>query len=253
MRNIKLILAYDGTNYAGWQRQKNAATIQEVVEKKIQVMTGEHPVLHGAGRTDAGVHALGMAANFHTGAAIPVAGFREGLNSLLPEDVRIVEAHEMFPRFHARIDAKGKVYFYNVTAGPLQLPTERLYSAHIRDRLNLADMRACLSLLTGTHDFSSFEASGSRDLGYKKGRGAVRTIFSAALKEFDTAPQTLRLILSGDGFLRHMVRNIVGTLIEVGLGKLTVSMFAQVLAAKDRTMAGPTAPAKGLFLQEVIY
>jgi tRNA pseudouridine38-40 synthase len=249
-RNIKLLLAFDGTGYAGWQKQKSDVTIQGVIEDRLHVMTGAHSCLHGAGRTDAGVHALGMVANFETTAEIPCQGFVKGLNSMLPAEIRVLGATEVEPGFHARRSAKAKTYWYNVTNGPVQLPTKRLYCTHVFTELDFVAMRTGLKHVTGSHDFSSFEGSGSRDPELA-GRGAVRTIFMASLKKI--GERNYRFIITGDGFLRHMVRNIVGTMLEVGQGKLAASEVAAILAARDRSAAGPTAPARGLFLKEVLY
>lgn len=253
MRNIKLVLAYDGTNFFGWQRQKVSPTIQGLLEEKISVMTGEKAVVHGAGRTDAGVHALGMVANFQTASTIPCNGFKKGLNSLLPEDVRVLDVAEAPVDFHARRNAAGKTYCYNFITGEVVLPTKRLYALHCRGRLDLKAMRGCLQYIVGPHDFTSFEASGSRDVSQKAGRGAVRRIFSADIKQVGNDATMFCVEIAGDGFLRHMVRNIIGTVIEVGQGKRSVAEFEAVLAARDRSAAGPTAPAKGLFLKEVYY
>jgi tRNA pseudouridine38-40 synthase len=250
-RNIKLLLAFDGTAYAGWQKQKSAQTIQGSIEEGLQVMTGESPCLHGAGRTDAGVHALGMVANFATGTEIPCQGFVKGLNSLLPPDIRVLEAIEVDAAFHARRHARAKTYWYNLSNGPVQLPTERLYCAHVFTELDCAAIKEGLQHVTGTHDFSSFEGSGSRDHA-RAGRGAVRTIYEAGLKTMGTGNYH-RFIITGDGFLRHMVRNIVGTMIEVGKGRLKPSEVAVIVAAGNRSAAGATAPARGLFLKEVHY
>lgn len=250
-RNIKLLLAFDGTGYAGWQKQKSERTIQGVIEDGLRIMTGEHPRLHGAGRTDAGVHALGMVANFETGSDIPCQGLVKGLNSLLPGDIRILAAAGVTADFHARRSARAKTYWYNLTNGPVQMPTERLYWTHIFPELDFTAMKAGLAHLTGTHDFSSFEGSGSRDP-ESSGRGAVRTIIEAGIDKIG-AGNYHRFVITGDGFLRHMVRNIVGTLLEVGQGRLMPSQVAAILAAGDRSTAGPTAPARGLFLKEVHY
>ena len=253
MRNLKLVIAFDGAAYAGWQRQPDAPTIQGVLEEKLAVMTCSQPVVWGAGRTDAGVHALGMTANFQTGAGITCEGFRKGLNSLLPADIRILAVDEVPEDFHACHSAVGKTYFYNMIHGREALPSERLYNSAFRGRFVLDTMRACLELIIGEHDFSSFEAVGSRDLSWFGGRGAVRRIYSAAIEEDQHCPGRLLFSITGDGFLRHMVRNIVGTLVKVGQGKWSVADFQAVLAAKDRQLAGPTAPACGLFLREVHY
>lgn len=253
MRNIKLVLAYDGAGYVGWQRQNNQPTIQGVLEEKIAVMTGENLTIHGAGRTDAGVHALRMTANFSTKSATPCDGFLKGLNSLLPRDVRVLEVSDERADFHARRSARGKCYFYNISRCPVQLPTERLYWVNLNGRFDVEMVRQCLKIIVGRHDFSSFEAAGSRDVDFTSGRGAVREIFSADIENVTNEPLKMRIIIAGDGFLRHMVRNIVGTLIEVGQGKTSFDAFRDIFHAKDRSLAGPTAPANGLFLKEVFY
>lgn len=250
-RNIKLLLAFDGTAYAGWQKQKSHKTIQGVIEDRLHVMTGEHTCLHGAGRTDAGVHALGMVANFATGTEIPCQAFAKGLNSMLPTDIRVLAATEVEAGFHARRSATAKTYWYNLTSGPVQLPTERLYCAHVFTALDIAAIQAGLAHVAGTHDFASFEGSGSRDPEVG-GRGAVRTIFAADLTVMKSGNYH-RFVITGDGFLRHMVRNIVGTMLVVGQGRMAPSEVAAILGARDRSAAGPTAPARGLFLKEVLY
>lgn len=252
-RNIVLTLAYDGTGYAGWQRQKVSPTIQGTVEKKLAVMTCATPVLHGAGRTDAGVHALGMVANFHTDCRISTDAFVSGLNSLLPEDIRVLSAREAEADFHARRNATGKTYAYHIHTGPIQLPSDRLYAAHVKGVFDVSSIRNGLSLLVGEHDFSSFETAGSRDPDYEGGRGAVRRILSAEVLQNPKNPDHFQFNIAGDGFLRHMVRNIVGTLIEVGRGKIPAGSIPDILLARDRSAAGTTAPAKGLFLAGVFY
>ena len=252
-RNIRLLLAFDGTGYAGWQRQKELPTIQGVLEEKIAVMTNGPVTLHGAGRTDAGVHALGMVANFATSSPIPCPGFLKGLNSLLPEAIRVLDVTEAAADFHARYRATGKCYLYEVTFGEVPLPTERLYSTHLRQPLRLEKVRRCLELLVGRHDFSSFEATGSRDPDNGSGLGAVREIFAASVRRERGRTEKLQFSISGSGFLRHMVRNIVGTLVQVGQGKRSVESFAALFEIRDRAAAGPTMPARGLFLKEVYY
>jgi len=253
MRNLKLVIAFDGAAYSGWQRQPDAPTIQGVLEEKIAIMTGASSTVWGAGRTDAGVHALGMTANFLTHATIPCASFMKGLNSLLPTDIRVLDISEVGAEFHACHSAVGKTYFYNMIHGREALPSERLYNSAFRGQFALDTMRACLESIIGEHDFSSFEAVGSRDLSRPGGRGAVRRIFSAELQEDLHCPGRVLFTITGDGFLRHMVRNIVGTLAHVGQGKRTVDDFQTVVAARDRKIAGPTAPACGLFLEKVHY
>lgn len=252
-RNIRLQLAFDGSRYSGWQRQNNAPTIQGALEKCLQVMADSPVTLNGAGRTDAGVHALGMVANFLTGVAIPCAGFLNGLNSMLPRDIRILDVSEVKTDFHSRYSAVGKSYRYDIFTGAVQLPTERLYCAHFPGSFSTGWVNECLQNILGSHDFSSFEGSGSRDPGKDTGRGAVRTIFHAACTVHPENPSKLSFHFIGDGFLRHMVRNLVGTLMEVSKEKMTVNDFHSILQARDRTVAGPTAPAHGLFLEKVYY
>ncbi|MDD5758227.1 MAG: tRNA pseudouridine(38-40) synthase TruA [Desulfobulbaceae bacterium] len=250
MRNIRLLIAYDGTAYAGWQRQRIQPTIQGVLEEKISLMTTAPVIVHGAGRTDAGVHALGMVANFHTISSIPCAGFLKGLNCLLPDDIAILQVDEVDADFHARFKAKGKIYAYQFLCAPIVLPHQRLYYTQVPKQLDFEMMESALSLLVGEHDFSCFEAAGSRDCSVVGGRGAVRQIFSASLQQQGDG---WAIVLHGDGFLRHMVRNVAGTVFDVGQGRSSLRDFVEILASKDRGRAGKTAPAKGLFLREVIY
>jgi tRNA pseudouridine38-40 synthase len=254
-RNIRLLLAFDGTAYSGWQRQKDAPTIQGEIERCLQRMSGVAVTLHGAGRTDAGVHALGMVANFRTQARIPCPGFLQGLNSMLPPDIRILDASEAPDQFHSRYSATGKTYRYAICTAPVQLPTQRLYAAHVSRPPDAALIRTALARVIGCHDFSSFEGTGSRDreaAGFA-GRGAVRTLYLAEFTARALQPDTCFFRFTGDGFLRHMVRNLVGTLLLVGNGRLTPEEFAAILRSKDRTRAGATAPAHGLLLERVHY
>jgi tRNA pseudouridine38-40 synthase len=214
-------------------------------------MTREKIDLHGAGRTDAGVHAEGMVAHFATSSAIPCPDFLRGLNSMLPGAIRIFGVDDVDQNFHARYSATGKRYQYKIFTGKIQPPQLRLYSLHVSCELHLASVIRCLKLLEGTHDFASFENSGSRDKSICSGRGSVRTIFKAELIE--EPPFQLIFQFTGDGFLRNMIRNLVGTLLDVGKEKLSAEEFINILKAKDRTMAAATAPAHGLFLKEVLY
>lgn len=254
-RNIRLLIAFDGTAYSGWQRQKSAPTIQGEIELCLQRMTGAAVTLHGAGRTDAGVHALGMVANFRTRARIPCPGFLQGLNSMLPPDIRILEASEVPDEFHSRYSATGKTYRYTICTAPIQLPTERLYATHVSRPLDAARIRAALARVIGSHDFASFEGNGSRDpeSGGFAGRGAVRILYLAEYSAQAAQPDTWYFRFTGNGFLRHMVRNLVGTLLLVGSGRITPDEFAAILQSKDRTRAGATAPAHGLLLEQVLY
>lgn len=252
-RNIRLRIAYDGTDFCGWQKQENGPTIQGLLEAALARITKEAVEVSGAGRTDAGVHAEAMTANFHTGAAMPVMAFQRALNSMLPKAVRILEAAEAAPDFHARFSALGKTYRYDFFTGAVQLPAERLYRTHAPCAFVPERVRPCLELLIGSHDFSSFEAVGTRDRSKNEGRGAVRTIFWAECVADAARPEHFSFRFTGDGFLRCMVRNLAGTLIWVGAGRLSCEQFAAILAGKDRKLAGPTAPACGLFLERVEY
>ncbi len=235
MRNIKLLIEYDGTNYHGWQVQPNALTIQEVMEEKIKVMTQQRVRLIASGRTDAGVHALGQVANFKTTSSIPVDGFQRGLNSLLPPDIIVKSAEEVEARFHAQYGAKRKTYRYVILNREVPSALYRNYSWHLPLALDVQAMQKASSLL----------------LGRKNTEDPVREVYraewSAEEKNF------LHFTIEADGFLKHMVRNIVGTLAEVGRGKLPVRDFERILGARDRRQAGITAPAQGLFLVEVKY
>jgi tRNA pseudouridine38-40 synthase len=252
MRNITLLISFDGTDFCGWQRQRGLPTLQGSIEAKLAVICNEPVTLHGAGRTDSGVHALGMVANFQTHSDISCHGLQKGLNSLLPEAIRVMAVADVGPDFHARKSALAKTYWYYFSTAPLVPATSRLYVAALPGPFDPAAVDACLRIILGRHDFSSFEATGSRDKARTEGRGAVRTILAASL-ELDRRSATHKLVLRGDGFLRKMVRNITGTLFEVGQGRMTVAQFQRVLEARDRNLAGQTAPACGLFLSHIEY
>ncbi|MDA3834258.1 MAG: tRNA pseudouridine(38-40) synthase TruA [Spirochaetales bacterium] len=254
MRTVRLLISFDGGNYCGWQRQQNQPTIQGAVEEQLAVICNEEIVLHGAGRTDAGVHAYGMVAHFHTSSTVSCYNLLSGLNSRLHTTIRILAVDDVPASFHARKSATGKQYWYFFSCADVLVATRIPVVAHFPKLTHLERMRQCLPLLLGTHDFSSFEAVGSRDLTRTPGRGAVRTLTYVQIETSDTRfPEEYKLILHGDGFLRKMVRNIAGTLFEVGLGRMSVADFAQVIKARDRHCAGPTAPACGLFLYCVNY
>ncbi len=251
MRNIKLFIAYDGTGYGGWQRQKNATTIQGEIESRLAILTAGPVSLLGAGRTDAGVHALGMVANFHTEKTLSCQAFFKGLNSLLPASIRILAVEDVPADFHSRFSAQAKTYLYTLFIGPVLLPAERLYTYHIPTALDRARIEDCLTRVRGTHDFASFEMQGSRDKNCKNGRGSVRTILSAECS--DMGNRHLQFAITGDGFLRQMVRIMVGTILEVGKGRMSCDDFQKILDARDRAQAGPPAPAHGLTLLHIIY
>ena len=251
MRNIKLTIAFDGTEFSGWQKQSNAVTIQGELEKALTRITNGPVTLHGAGRTDAGVHALAMVASFHTMSLISTATLHKGLNSILPSAIRILHTEDVGPDFHARFSTTSKTYLYTIETGSIQSPINRLYAVHVPQKLAIKPMQRCLDLITGTHDFASFEASGSRDKNITGGRGSVRTLQEAVLNK--TGKGGLQFEFTGDGFLRHMIRNIVGTVLEVGKGRKTVEEFKTILESIDRSKASVTAPAHGLFLKKIYY
>ena len=251
-QNFQLLIAYDGTDFSGWQRQKKDRTIQGEIESCLKHMTQEDISLHGAGRTDAGVHADGMVASFLSTSKISPANFIRGLNSMLPGAIRILEVNRATTDFHARYSAKGKRYQYTIFLGKIQPPTKRLYALHIRDSLDIELMNSCLKLVEGTHDYSSFENSGSRDKSCTSGRGAIRTISEASLSH-NKETHLLTIQFIGDGFLRNMVRNMVGALLAVGRRRITLKEFENILGAKDRTLAPPTVQSNGLCLKEVFY
>ncbi len=252
-RTIRLLIAYDGGNYQGWQRQRHGQTIQNALEQRLALLCNEPVTLHGAGRTDTGVHALGMVAHFHTTTSIPVVAFFKGLNSMLPLDIRILEAEEAPQNFHSRFSALGKTYRYDFFTGALQLPSARLYRAHLFGAFDPDRLNSGLESIIGTHDFSSFERTGSRDKNAVNGRGAIRTLLHASCFPQLGCADCWSLRLTGDGFLRQMVRIIAGTLIEMGQGKRPAEELDALLVARDRSRAGPTAPACGLFLEKIYY
>lgn len=244
-KNIRLILAYDGSHYHGWQRQKNRLTIQGIIEEKIQVMVGEPVTLIASGRTDAGVHAVNQVCNFITRSHISPESIKNGLNSLLSDDILVRDAQYVPIEFHARYDAKSKIYEYRILNRKEPDLFQRKYHWHIRGPLDTDEMAKCLTLLVGRYDFSSFRSSGSGNI------NPVRSLMRAELHVPEDGH--LKVIVEADGFLRHMVRNIVGTVVEVGLGKISCGRFKEIFASKDRRLAGIKAPAQGLFLMHVKY
>lgn len=245
-KNIKLILGYDGSQYHGWQRQGNGISIQEVIEEKIKIMVGAPVKLFASGRTDAGVHAINQVCNFTTHSDIDPEAIKRGLNSLLPDDIHVTAAEYAPLEFHARYSARGKSYEYRILNKKNPDIFLRHYIWHISLPLNVDEMDRCLSALIGTHDFSSFRSSGSENT------NPIRTISRADIRGPDQ-DGIFRIVIEADGFLRHMVRNIVGTVVEAGLGKIDVDRFREILASKDRRNAGIKAPAQGLFLVKVLY
>lgn len=248
---VRLIVSYRGTAYAGWQRQDNAVTVQQVVEEALArivapgVDPAERPViLHAASRTDAGVHARGQVVHFELGESRPERALVHGTNTFLPDDVRVLAAAVAPAGFHARKSALGKHYRYRLSRAAVISPLDALFVAKAPLRLELAALAAATALLPGRHDFTAFALSGG-----SPGQ-PLRTLTTAA---WEAQGDELALTIAGEGFLRGMVRGLVGTLLEVGQGKRSVENFAQLLTGRPRGEAGPTAPARGLTLERVVY
>jgi tRNA pseudouridine38-40 synthase len=245
MRNIKLTIEYDGTNYLGWQIQPNGETIQRVIEDTLKKITSEDVHLIGSGRTDSGVHALGQVANFKTNSHIDIISLQRALNSLLPSDIVIKKVEEVDLEFNSRKNAKSKVYEYRIFNQEIPSVFLRSYAWHIPQRLNWIEIKKATEILIGEHDFSSFRSAGSSI------KNSIRKVFSA---EWRIEREGLVFFeIEANGFLKQMVRTIVGTLIEVGKEKIDSQEFKKILVSKDRRKAGPTAPAHGLYLKEVKY
>jgi tRNA pseudouridine38-40 synthase len=246
MRNIKLILEYDGTNYQGWQRQAGSGkpTIQETLEHALEKVAEEEVHTYSSGRTDAGVHALGHVANFKTSTAIPAAAWAPALNRVLPADIRVLASENVALDFHARYSALGKTYRYSILRRREPTALYRNYVWHINVPLNISRMRKGLAFLVGRHDFSAFRGSGCT------ARSSVRTIQSAKIRR---RGDFIEIWLEADAFLRYMVRNIIGTLVEVGLGRYHPEDVKRILESRDRKKAGRTAPSRGLYLINVTY
>ncbi len=244
MKRVKLTVAYDGTNYCGWQIQSNGITVQQVLNEALGSLLGEEIKTVGASRTDAGVHALGNVAVFDTTSRIPPEKFSFALNAGLPADIRIQKSEEVPPDFHPRFTTTVKTYEYQILNRTFGDPARRLSSFHWYGKLDLEEMQEAASYLVGKHDFKSF-ATASPDV-----NSTVRTIYSIRLwKENDM----IHIRVTGNGFLYHMVRIIAGTLMEVGKGKIRPGQMKDILAAEDRRAAGPTACALGLTLMEIRY
>ncbi|MDI6823763.1 MAG: tRNA pseudouridine(38-40) synthase TruA [Bacillota bacterium] len=243
---MKLVVQYEGTAYAGFQRQKGLPTVQEELEKALAVCCGEPVAVVGAGRTDAGVHARGQVVSFFTGGTIPTDRIPWALATLLPPDIVVTAAEEVPPTFHARFSARGKVYTYTFWVATFPSPFWRRYALHVRGPLHRAAMEQAAAALVGRHDFRAFRGEGSA------ARTTVRTLRRLDLEEGPGGP-VLRLVAEADGFLYHMVRTLAGTLLEVGRGRMPPEQVEQALRTGDRALAGPTLPAHGLCLEQVIY
>jgi len=242
--NVKLTLEYDGTNYCGWQVQPNGESIQAVVERAVSTFLGTATRVTGSGRTDAGVHALGQVANFFAEKECAPQRLRRGLNALTPLDITIKEVEIVPDSFDARRNARSRVYEYRILNRPTPSPFYLNRAWHVHEPLDVGAMREAIACLIGEHDFSSFRAAGC-DAAHP-----VRKIYANWLA---ARGELLSYTVEATAFLRHMVRNIVGTLIEVGRGLRAPQSFKELLDARDRTRAGVTAPAHGLYLVEVKY
>ncbi len=245
VRQIKLVIEYDGTSLCGWQRQPNGPTVQQHLEEALAKLLTHDVRITGASRTDAGVHARGQVATFHTERPIELRGIRRGVNSMLPEAIAVREVSEVAPDFHPRFSATGKHYRYLLYRGADRSPRWRARAWHHPQTLELEPMRTAAVALVGEHDFAAFRAIGCA------AKTTVRTIHGIEVTE---APDDVLIIdVRGTAFLRNMVRIVVGTLAEVGRGYRPASQVAEIVAAKDRALAGMTAPAHGLELVEISY
>jgi tRNA pseudouridine38-40 synthase len=243
-RNLKIIVEYDGTCYHGWQIQPNGVTIQEKIEEVLERLTGTRPTVIGSGRTDAGVHAEAQVAHFKTRNPMDCEEMHGGLNALLPDDIVVRKVEEVPDDFHARYSARGKTYRYVILNRSYPSAFEHQRCWQLSFALDLEAMRKAASFLLGRHDFSSLQAS---DCCAKHPNREIRKL--EIIKDGDW----ITILITADAFLKHMVRNIVGTLVEVGRGKMSAANVEGILRGRDRTRAGPTAPARGLFLVSVEY
>ncbi len=242
MKRIKLVVAYDGTNYKGWQIQKNGETIESVLNRILSEMTGETVHVMGASRTDSGVHAMGNIAVFDTNVRMPGDKFSYALNQRLPEDIRIQHSCEVEPAYHPRYLHTVKTYEYRILNREFPLPAYRLHTYFTYHPLDVERMRQAAAYLVGEHDFKSFCAAGAQV------NTTVRTIYSLQILKED---ELLTIRVSGNGFLYNMVRIIAGTLMKIGRGEWEPEQIQKILEAKDRREAGPTAPARGLTLMSI--
>ena len=244
-RNLKILVAYEGTRYEGFQRQRSdQLTIQGVIEAAIEKITGEIVTIAGAGRTDSGVHARGQVVSFFSATKIPDGKLLQALNCVLPKDILVRKVEEVDPGFHARFSAKSKTYTYRIFYGELRPLFDRNFVFYYKHSLKGELINKCLEFIVGEHDFASFQAAGS---------GVKTTVRTVNYCKMEQESSELRLTINANGFLYHMVRNIIGTLILVGAERLTLTEFRKVFDLKDRNAAGKTAPAWGLCLEEVFY
>ena len=245
MRNIKLTIEYDGKDFNGWQKQPNKLNIQGTIERAIEEITGEQIELNASGRTDAGVHSLGQVANFKTNSSIPIEKIPIAINTKIKKSIRIIDAEEVDERFHSRLACKRKTYRYiinnNITASAIY----RNLETHIPQKMDVDKMKQAIKYFEGEHDFRAFKASGTSS------KSSVRTIYKAEI--YEQKDNRLWIELTGNGFLYNMVRIIVGTLVEVGLGKIEPNEISKIIEDGKRENAGKTLPPNGLYLLKVEY
>lgn len=244
LRNIKLTIAYDGTRYAGWQVQKNAVSVQEIIEKALAQITGAKVSVRGSGRTDAGVHARAQVATCKTASSIGLDRLQMALNTTLPKDVVITAVDEVPLDFNAQLDARGKTYRYTIVNNNFVDPFSRLYAAKVFYRLDLARMRRAARLMEGRHDFRAFQAQDRTE------KDAVRTVRDIRIAR---SGDRITIDIEANGFVYNMVRNMVGTLVEIGRGRFSVERVGELFRTRDRKLCGPAMPARGLCLEKVTY
>ncbi len=244
MRNIRLLIEYDGTAYAGWQRQPHVVNVQGTIEAAIEQVTRSHSTLHGSGRTDAGVHARGQVANFNTASPMRLDQLQRAINATTPRDICILQADEVSAEFHARKSAIGKHYSYSLLAGGRYPALDRHRIAVVHSRLDLEAMREGAALLKGEHDFAAFQNADSP---------RQDTVRNLTRLEIERDQDLFAFELQGNGFLYKMCRTLVGTLVEIGQGKRSAVSLEELLVSGDRRLAGPAMPSHGLVLEQVFY
>ncbi|MEL7570078.1 MAG: tRNA pseudouridine(38-40) synthase TruA [Eubacteriaceae bacterium] len=244
MRNIQLIIEYDGSNYCGWQRQNNGVSIQQKIEEALEIISGEKLSITGAGRTDAGVHAFAQSANFYIESKIPIEKFPFALNSALPADIAVIRAYERDESFNSRYSAKEKTYIYKIYNRRIPSPFYCKYAYHCPIDINLEKMVQASKQIIGKHDFASFMATGGQV------KSTVREVYDIDINKQD---DIITISVRGNGFLYNMVRIISGTLLYAGIGKIDPAYIENIIKSKDRTQAGITLPACGLYLKDIVY